>query len=146
MSNMKNTQQIQEDKIIIRNYNKEDYKMLASWWHEHLQLAPREDMLPPDTTYILEYDNQPVLSACLYLMNCPGASMLENLISNPKHESLERKILVSYLIKYIEREAKKRGYNTLVLFSYQDKLKIRYEELGFVKTLDNVTTFAKEVN
>lgn len=131
--------------ISIRAYNEtSDYEMLSSWWNGHGQAAPRKDMLP-DTTYILEYDNKPLLSACLYLMNCKAASMVENVISNPFFPVASRQDCVAHLFSHLESVAKSKGYNTLVLLSYEDKVKHRYEDLGFKRTLNNVTTFAKEV-
>ena len=132
--------------ISIRLYNESlDYEMLSSWWEGHGQAAPRKDMLPEDTTYVLEVNGKPLLSACLYLMNCKAASLVENVISNPLIFLPNRKQLVSALFSHIENVAKSKGYNTLVIFSYEDKVKNRYEELGFTKTLNNVTTFSKEV-
>ena len=117
--------------------------MLQSWYN-NIGWELKETSLPTDTTYILEVDNIPVLSACLFLMNCKDASMVENVIGNPEYKEL-RKGKLPLLINHLENEAKNLGYNTLVIFSFEDKVKSIYENLGFKKTLENVTTFAKEI-
>lgn len=129
--------------INIRKYKVEDLTMLQSWYSA-IGWTLKETSLPKDTTFVLEVDNIPVLSGCLFLMNCEDACMIENFIGNPEHKEL-RKDKLPILLKHLEQEAKKAGYKTVVLFSFEDKLKKLYENLGFTKTLDNVTTFAKEI-
>lgn len=127
----------------IRNYTDNDFEMLKSWWSAS-NLTISEDMIPKDTTYILEVSGIPMYSACLYLMNCKAGCMIENVIRNPDKESVNGAL--EELTLFLEHKAKDMGYTKVVIFSYKEKVKDLYENLGFHKTLDNVTTFCKELN
>lgn len=132
--------------LTIRSYNEsQDFSMLESWWlHNNTKIW--KTALPKESTFIAEYNNKPIASICIYLMNSPDAAMVENLIGNPDPELKEhRKEAVDLLFKHVEEVAKSLGYTTLVLFSYEDKLKDRYSNLGYTKTLENVTTFSKKI-
>jgi hypothetical protein len=78
-------------------------------------------------------------------MNSPDAAMVENLFSDPTQKGPERRDAVNKIFKHLEEVAKSLGYTTLVLFSYEDKLKERYEGMGYTRTLNNVTTFSKKL-
>lgn len=122
-----------------------DYETLKGWWEKQNMTPAWKALLPEESTYVLEIDDVPALSLCLYLMNCKDACMVENLIGNPDITGPKRKEATKQLFLYVEEVAKAKGYTTLVLFSYQEKLKQYYESLGYRKTLENVTTFAKSI-
>lgn len=128
---------------MIRRYTEHDYPLLKSWWEAHGEFSPTPGMMPLETTFILEDDGSPAISACLYLMNTKEASKVENLVSSPGLDPVRRRELVKELFGYLEVFAKLQGYKVLVLFSHEDGLKKRYQELGFVPTQTNITTFAK---
>lgn len=129
----------------VRLYNESDLPMLKSWWKTFESHPAWEDLLPKDSTFVVEHNGIPVASMCLYLMNVPIAAMMENLIANPEVEKSLRHEAVNFLFSHIENVAKEKGYKTIVLFSYVEKLKQRYEDLGYSRTLENVTTFAKKL-
>lgn len=130
----------------VRPYNEEkDFETVCSWWTARSLPRIWKALLPLETTFVVEHDGVPVTCACLYLMNCPDASMVEMLASNPNVSKEVRREGVSLIFSHLEKEAKSRGYRTLVLFSYEDKLKDRYLELGFIPAISNVTTFAKSI-
>lgn len=129
--------------IQIRTLEGSDFSLLSAWWSEHGMPSPTRDIYPP-TSYMCLYDGVPTLSASLFLMNCPGAAKIENLVGNPLLRA-ERKECVPLLFRHVERIAAAWGYKQLILFSYEDKLKQKYEDLGYVKTLENVTTFSKKI-
>lgn len=128
----------------IRQFEDDDYEMVVGWWAKQDELPPSRSMLP-ETTWILELDGTPALCVCLYLMNCPEACKVENLVGNPDLKGPDRYQALSILFEHLEEEARDRGYSALVLFSHEPRLKDRYQELGFVKTLENVTTFSKRI-
>jgi len=130
---------------MIRRYRTDDYEMLCDWWREAGMTPPTRNMLPEQTTWICERLGVPMVSACLYLMNCKDASMVEHVIGNPKYKGIERSNALDELLHHLEKEAKDRGYRVLVIFSYNEKVKARYLELGFKNTLNNVSTFAKAI-
>jgi N-acetylglutamate synthase-like GNAT family acetyltransferase len=129
----------------IRPYQDSDLQTVQKWWIEQGLAPVWRALLPLESTYILEIDGEPALCACLYLMNSEDACMVENLVGNPKFKGTQRYEAVPVLFKHLENEAKRFGYRTLVLFTYEDKLKERYQDLGFIKTTENVTTFAKSI-
>ncbi len=127
----------------IRNYTSSDYNTISNWSHQRGMGVLKESMIP-STTYIVEKEGQPVVTGCLFLMNCEAGCMVENILSNPEFDG-NREGATQFLFSKLEDKAKNLGYNTMVIFSYEPKIKQLYETLGFTKTLENVTTFAKEI-
>ena len=123
---------------------KKDFELLNKWALAGHGLPFKLDIIP-ETTYIIEHQNQPIATLCLFLMNCKGGAMVENLLSDLSVDKGIRKEAVNLLFNHVEKVAKEKGYNTLVLFSNVDKLKERYTDLGYKETMSNVSTFAKEL-
>lgn len=124
-----------------REYKPSDFNMLKSWWNDKGLAHPTEDMIP-ETTYILEDNGIPVYSASLFLMNCKAGAMLENLISNP---NIKDKKGLDLLIERIEKEATFRGYNTLIIYSSKENVKDIFSNKFYIKTQDNVSSYAKRL-
>lgn len=129
--------------IKIRKMEDYDWEMICSWWNEQRMPEPWKGMYPL-TSFIAEMDGTPMLGASLFLMNCQSAAKIENLVGNP-HQKIKRKECVKPMFRFLEELAQAWGYTHAVLFSYEDSLKKYYEELGYVKTLENVTTFSKRI-
>ena len=126
----------------IRLYNSKDYEMLSTWWIDSKEPGPLKEMLPEDSTFILEDRGTPVMSVSLYLPNCKFMAYVENFVKHPDYDNDNAAFILS---KHIEDFAKDRGYSILVCLSYKDKLKQRYQELGYVKTLDGLSSFVKDL-
>ena len=128
----------------IRQYKESDYEMIASWW-----MRSTGGYLPKtfisETSYIVENKNIPIYFSSLYLTNCNGCCWMENVVANPDTDKDLREDGLEKLTNHLEKEAKDNGYRHLIIFSYNDKVKNIYKGLGFIKTLDDVTTFAKEI-
>lgn len=125
----------------IREYQADDFNTLQCWWGNS-PAKPTEDMLPPDT-FVLEIDGQASVSACLYLTNNKYAAMIEHLVANPALPKETRHEAVAAMFEFLEAEARSRGYRYLTIFSFIDRLKARYENLGYRPTRSNITTFCK---
>lgn len=129
---------------VIREYRDSDYEMLRSWWEVQGEPAPTRNLIPKDSTFILEISGDPILSISAYMTNVKGMSYLENFIGNPQYKedrSKHSSIIVEHAVTFL----KNKGYERVVCFSYKDKLKKRYEELGMKKTLNNLSSFVREI-
>lgn len=126
----------------IRLYTPQDYEMLKEWWVEANEPPPPESLIP-ETAYILEDRGTPVMSLALYLTNCKVIGYLECFIKNPMY--YDSHVAADKLIRYVENEAKKHGCQVLVGLTYQDKLKKRYQDLGYVNTVNNLSSFARKI-
>ena len=132
--------------IGIRNYNPEtDFEELSQWWAAAREIAPTFDMVPEESTYVLEMDGIPALSVSLILTNIREYCYVENFIGNPELRGPKRKAASVELLKYISDIAAQRGYKKLLCLGHRPRVKARYQELGFVQTLDGVGTFIKEL-
>ena len=129
----------------IRNYKDSDYEMLKNWWNSQNQREPSKELIPNETTFILEVDNEPVVSISVFLTNVRGMCFLENFIGNPLKKGDVRKECSSIIVNYALKFAKELGYKRAVCFSYEEALKKRYQDLGMTKTLDNLSSFVKEL-
>ena len=129
----------------IRKYDKSDYPMLKSWWEAHNEPVPSEDLMSELGTFIFEIRGEPILSISVILTNVPGMCFLENFIANPTMDKNDRKEYSQMLVNYALNFAKALGYKRAVCFSYRDSVKARYENLGMTKTLDNLSSFVREL-
>jgi len=128
----------------IRPYKPEDYKILAEWHKVYDETCPTEGMIPT-TTFILELQKQPVLAVSLILPNIQDICYVENFVGNPVYKGELRKQLGLILLDYISKVAKQMGYKKLFCLGYKDKIKARYEEMGFINILNNISSFIKEL-
>lgn len=130
----------------IRQYTEEDFPLLNSWWMDWEKTPAWKELLPEESTFIVEYENKPIASACLYLIfGVQNAAMVEHLISDKHSDPVVREEAVDLLVSYMEQVAMQCGYKSLVCFGYNEKVKDRYKELGYQETLQNVSTFSKRL-
>lgn len=127
----------------IRLFKKDDYELIRSWWIKANEFPPYQEMLPEESTFILEIDNQPKMCLTVYLTNCKFFAYLENFIKDPEFKNSKNE--VNQLLEHAEKFAKDKGYKVLFCLAYKDKLKKRYEELGYKNTLNNLSSFVKEL-
>lgn len=127
----------------IRLYNKNDYQMIKGWWVDSNECPPLEDMLTEDSTFILEMHGKARMCISVYITNSKAVAYLENFVKDPgfKDSNACSKILVEHAEKF----AKDKGYKYLMCLSYKEKLKSRYEKLGYFRTLNNLSSFCKEL-
>jgi hypothetical protein len=70
---------------------------------------------------------------------------VQNFIGNPNFKGPIRKQAGELLQKHIEQFAKELNIKRLICYTYKDKIKDRYKELGYQPTYDNITSFVKEI-
>jgi hypothetical protein len=128
----------------IRNYKQEDFEMLQSWWKMQDEFPPTRDMLPEESTYIVEYAGNAVSAITLYLTNTKEFCILDNFIANPLFSG-DRRGASKMIIEYAEQQAKILGYKSIMCMALKDKLKDYYQTFGYVKRFDNLATFNKEL-
>lgn len=129
--------------IKIDKFKPEQYAMVRSWWDNAKEIAP-ELKLMPETSYILSYEGTPVLSVSLFLTN-GSLAWVENFIGNPEFKGNLRKQLGKMLLNHLEGVAKENKKDRLFCMSMNEKTTKRYIELGFIKTVENITCFTKGV-
>ncbi len=128
---------------MIRNYTLADFETLKSWWVAADEPGPTIEMLPEDSTFILEVDGVPKMSISVYLTNTNYLAYLECFIKNP--EINYKNNYTQQIIDHAEQFARSKGVKILVCLSYREKLKQRYQEFGYHRTLDNLSGFAKQI-
>lgn len=127
--------------MIIRLYKPEDFEMIQSWWTSQGEISPSKEMMPLDTSFVLEENGVPLASVCLYFTNSKEICHFANIVGSPDSKGPKRKEATQLLLEYAKLFAKEHGYKKLLCFSYKDKLKKRYEEMGWTPTLHNITSF-----
>ena len=129
----------------IRFYADTDYPEIKRWYASTQEGAPSPDIFPFDSTLILEADNTPIFCLIVYLTNCKELCYLEGFIANPDF-SKEDRLEASNLMRDAACSfAKGLGYRNAMTFAYRDKVKDRIQELGFTKTLDNLSSFVRSL-
>lgn len=129
------------EKITIRNFKKNDFETILSWWNEVKEIGPTIEMLPEESTFILEINNVPKMCVTVYLTNTNYVAYAENFVKAPGLSNKYSKTLVNH----IEKFTKDKGFKVLLCLSYKEKLKRRYEKLGYRNTLNNLSSFVKEL-
>lgn len=126
----------------IRLYKKEDYNMISNWWIAANEPPPPSEMLTDDSTFILEIDNQPMISVMLLLTNTKLA-WVTSFVKNPEFKN--SKEASKAIVEYAENFAKEKGYTTTLMFAYTEKLKKRYQDLGYINSANNISSFVKRI-
>ena len=129
----------------VTPYREEQFDLIKSWWDAAGEFAALPGMMPEDSTLIVNYEGRPLASLTIYFTNSKEIAYLENLVGNPEFKGEIRKKGVEILTRSAEQLAKSRGYKRLLCLTEKTKLKGRYEELGYLPTLNNVTTFVREL-
>lgn len=130
----------------IRNYTDADFEMIQGWWTKQNEVPPTKEMLPPDTTFICEYEGVPLVSITVYLTNSKEFCMLDNFVGNPEFPGEKRKEASGRIIGWSEVFAMTLGYKSMMCLAMKDKLKEYYTTFGYTKRFDNVATFNKALN
>lgn len=130
----------------VRLMTKEDYPMIASWWHRHnMGGCPPYDVYPEESSFILTKNDVPVLNTVLLLLNTKRMCWQEGLISDPDFQE-NRAEAVVFLQKHVDQFAKEKGYKTIFTLSYPNGVaKICETRLGFKRTAEGLISFSKEL-
>lgn len=115
--------------VNIREMRPDEMLMLKSWWAGHQLPEPTEAMFPLRTTFVLETEGEPVLSAAIVETNMPYMCLVENYVSKPNVKVSEE--LGELLLTFLRIRAKMLGYQNLVCLSTEPQLTKRYQEMGF---------------
>jgi hypothetical protein len=129
---------------MIRQYKDSDYELICSWWHKQGDLAPARNMVPVDSTFVLEIEGCPVLSGSVFTTNT-GMALLENFIGNPEFKK-QRKAYSKQLVDYMADYAKQKGFDRIVAITYSPKLAKYYaNDFKLKMAFENVTCLVREM-
>ena len=123
----------------IRKYNESsDFVMLHRWNAVYGALGPSKPMIPIESSFVLEMDNEPAAFLSVILTNVNFCYM-ENFVGNPKfkYKRLEE---LKALINHAAQFAKERGHDRCIAMTSHPKLAARYQLYGFEPTI-NVSAF-----
>lgn len=125
----------------IRGFEPKDFSTVANWLYSW-NIKEFDKDLFPETSYLVEYNDKPILFGSFYKTNSKGLGFVENFVGDRELNN-ERHFAVGLLMNHIEAEAKKEGYKVLVGFIAEKKLRNNYEEFGFVPTTKNYSSVIK---
>lgn len=124
--------------ITVREYQKEDYAMLAGWWKGHGWDAVPEAILPK-LGIIVELDGSPTAAGWLYMDNSVGVAMLEWVVTSPGVKPIQAYRGIQNLIGFLSERALELDYGVVLAACRQPALVRVYERNGFTKTDEKVT-------
>lgn len=130
-------------KYTLRAYTEADYPTIATWWAASGEPAPNQDMMPLGTSFMLEIEGKPAYAMCAILTNTYEVCYLENFIKSPEIEADHE--ASQYIIDYAFDFVRQLGYKRAIAFSHNRKLKERYLDLGFKRTVDHLSAFVKDL-
>jgi hypothetical protein len=128
----------------IRLFNADkDLQMLQAWNAAYNEVAPVQETIPADSSYVLEIDSTPALFLSLIKTNA-SYCYFENYCGNPEFKG-KRLDATEHLIQYVSNEAKKAGHSLILTFAYKPKLVEQFQRNGFTKALDGLTAFYRRI-
>ena len=127
-----------------RLFRLSEYPLIKSWWTIRKMVPPLLDMMPEESTFVLDVEGKPVASLSLILTNT-GTAWLDNFITDPESDADIRKIGMDLAWQEILTFLKRENYSRLFAMSVNVNTKKRYEEFGFKQTLQGVTTMTMEI-
>ncbi len=131
--------------VSIKLVKNTDIPMIVKWWEAAEMYGFTGDYLPSDSSYMAYYNDEPCALLALYKTNIKEYAYLECYVSNPSISKDIRRKTTEHLLNYIEEQARSLHYRKLVCLTHIPALKPRYEALGYKPSLNNVTTFVKEL-
>lgn len=129
----------------VRLYKDSDYAEVKRWYAQTEEGIPAPDLFPHESTLILEADGSPVFCLIVYLTNSKKLCYFEGWVGNPDFRGEKRDEASHRLVDAACAFAKSLGYQNALTFSYRDKVKERIGDFGFIRTLDNLSAFVKEL-
>jgi hypothetical protein len=130
--------------LTVRPYTGFDFPLVHNWWSKSNEIAPwTPTLMPLDSTFVCCVDDTPAVCVSVYLTNCKEICYIEGLISNPLLTKQQRTAAVEKLNEHITTFAKQLGYKRMICLAYKEPLKKRYEELGYMKTIEHCSAFCK---
>ena len=127
----------------IRPYKHEDFDTICSWWNTSTNQVPPVGLMIEDGTFILEINKVPALCLTVLKTQSKEICYLFGYVKNPSFNVLEEqgKKLWDHCFEY----AKNSGYKRIMCIAHIDNLKLKYERFGMTRTLNNVSTFSREL-
>lgn len=119
----------------IRNYSTvKDYDLIQSWWQSIGDRVPTPEMLPEESSFILEYMEEPYLFVTVYLMkDVKCFALVEHLIKDPKKNLKNGHDLVMFMQEHLLTFGRENGVKELHCAMDSIKLIQRYEQMGWRK-------------
>jgi len=132
--------------ITIRNYKDEDFQMISEWWNEAKELGPLPGMMPEESSFVLEWDGNPIAALTALETNTKSISYIEGFIGNPKPEFKSiRKELAPLLWNHAFNYLKNKGFERTICYAGNEKLIQRYEQFGMTALSSGYTALAREL-
>lgn len=128
----------------VRFFRPSEYLLIRSWWTLRKMVPPELDMMPEESTFVLEVEGKPVASLSVIMTNT-GTAWVDNFITDPESSFEARQLGMELGWQEVLRFVKKHGYVRLFAMSVNPRTMKRYEHFGFKKTLESVTTLVREV-
>lgn len=129
----------------IRRFKETDFYSICEWWKAWGEEPPLLGMMIKDGTFVVEYDEIPVMTLTAFKTQSKEISYLEGFCRSPKLDPAESKRLGSLLWNVAFQYLKDEGFKRVICFANKESLKNRYIELGMHETLGGLTALGREL-
>lgn len=129
--------------IVCRSFKLDsDYPLIFNWWKKRGVQPQEPDFLPP-TGFVLEHNGEKLCAGFLFKTDAKIA-VIGHMVSNPEVTNKEiRSQAIDLLIQRLIHEARYYGFRAVSCSSNVDRLNLRYESFGFVKSDENETHYGR---
>ncbi len=127
-----------------RELKKQDRPTLEKWWKDWGWDGPINEDFLPETGYIVEKNNQPIVSIFIYETNS-GVGALGWPLSNKDYREDDRGYAIEMLIKSAEEGWKQKGGKFLFFWGNSTNLNNNLMENGFIEGDTNYSHLIKKI-
>lgn len=128
----------------VRTYTPNDYPEIVELFGLRNFPHPDKRFLPPTGVIVTDDLNRFIIAAGFMFKTDAKVASIGHLISNPKVMKEVRKIGIKLVMKTLESIAENDGFLLVTCATNIEKLGKRFEDLGFIKTDENVSHFRRE--
>ncbi len=116
--------------IKIRRFSEHEYDMICSWWSDHGEFGPQPGYMNDECTFVLEYDDEPVMTMTVYETQNKHVSYFEGYCAKPGLEKSLRNSLGQILWDYCYEYLAEKGFMAVSCITHKSQLALRYQNLG----------------
>lgn len=129
--------------MIIRPYRDEDFETISSWWDQVREVGPLPGMMVPDGTFVVEIDDEPVMTLTVFKTQSKEVSFLEGFCRKPDLDRLTSKQVGALLWEHCFQYLRDDGFKRVICLSHKPALTGRYQNFGMQVNLNGLSALGK---
>lgn len=131
--------------VNIRPYENKDYNMICSWWEGHRETPPLPGMMVEDGTFVVEFNNEPVMTLTVLITQSSQVSYFEGYCAKPHLPKDISNELGVILWDHCYQWLKDNGYKRVNVLTDKHTLVNRYKDLGMSENMNGLYSLGRSL-